>query len=359
MSQSPNTDIVDFYTTTGDVWDAMYQDCLTAEHSIDFEQYIIEDDNLGQLFLKLFADKAQQGVSVNLKLDRVGCRNIHGSESIANIRKHGGQVDFYNSLHLGDLFKPGKWFPRNHAKTLIIDSRILYIGSACLAESMRDWRDTQMKLAGPIVANIQAQYDAVWFRKPKRKPNVMAIATSTAFRYIASAPRLKRNPIYKELLENIRRAEKDILIVTPYFLPPLRLRLALRNAIRRGVNVHVMFGEKTDVRIADMVSRSYIPKLVKYGMCLYLYQANVLHAKYIVIDSKWATIGSTNMDYLSLLLNREANIITTSTEVIDQLKMHFNSDLEKCMKADLEYWRQLPMLIRIIARLGRMVRGIL
>src|SRR5688500_15145462 len=112
------------FTRTYEAWQAMYQDCLDARNSIEFEQYIIRNDETGNRFLKLFAEKAEQGVRVHLLFDRVGSRQVFSLPVIENIRKYGGQVVFYNPIGWINILTPLTWFPRNHVKALLVDSSI-------------------------------------------------------------------------------------------------------------------------------------------------------------------------------------------------------------------------------------------
>jgi len=357
---SENTE-VQFITRTQDIWDAMYQDCLNAEKSIEFEQYILRDDEAGHRFLRLFIDKVHMGVSVRLILDKIGSRQLYSSPLLKELRESGGRVYFYNSIGWQNLFRPDTWFPRNHSKMMLLDSKVCYLGSACIAEHMKGWRDTQMRFTGDLVKDVQKDFGRIWERLIKKARTLPSWSSDKTvnLRYIATRPRFLPNPIYKELLHEINHAQKNICLVTPYFLPPWRLRRALCEAVVRGVNVRVMMGEKTDVWIADYVSHSYFLEILKYDIKIFLYTETVMHAKYAIVDDKWATLGSTNMDYLSLVRNREANVIIRDRNIIAQLRKNFEEDLNHCRQVDKSYEKGLPILRRVIGYAGRSIRRIL
>lgn len=354
-------DKIRFYLDPASTWDAMYEDCAQATFSIDFEQYILNDDDVGKKFLKLFADKAAEGVKVRLLLDRVGSRSVYDTPEIKHLQANGGQVHFYGGRSWLNVFVPWKWFPRNHTKVMLIDERIVFIGSVCIEQGMAQWRDTQMRLDGILTEDIKAEFQLTWnnVQERKRREVYYASPADKAWRYAVHQPRMLPNPIYRELLRQIRQATKSVYLVTPYFVPPWPLRLALRKAVRRGVDVSIMISEKSDVAIADRVSRSYFPKLLKNGVKIFLYQKSVLHTKYAIIDDTWATLGSTNMDYLSLMHNREANVITTDKDVIAEMASHFSDDLKNCAKANKAYWKNIPFSVRIEGYLGRLLRRFL
>lgn len=350
-----------FYLDPASTWEAMLQDCAAAKESIDFEQYILNNDEIGQRFLKLFADKAAQGVQVRLLLDRVGSRSVYDTPLVKEIIQNGGDVHFYGGRSWLNIFVPWKWFPRNHTKVMLIDNRIVYIGSVCVEADMTGWRDTQMRLDGTLADDVKTEFQLTWnnVQERKRRKVYYASPVDKVWRYAVHQPRMLPNPIYRELLRKIRKATTEIILVTPYFVPPWPLRLALRKAVRRGVNVNIMMSEKSDVAIADEVARSYFPALLRHGINIFLYQKSLLHTKYAVIDNSWATIGSTNMDYLSLLHNREANVITSDHTTIDTLQTHFQNDLKECCKVDVAYWHALPVMIKIIGFIGRIMRRFL
>ncbi len=336
----------------------MYEDCLVAECSIEFEQYILRGGEIGRRFMTLFANKAKKGVIVNLLLDRVGSRDLFGSKLVEDIIDAGGTVNFYNSIGWLNLFAPATWFPRNHSKIMIIDSKIAHIGSVCIADYMAEWRDSHARITGVLVAEIAKDFSYIWKQSMGRQgiSRIMEISEDPDFDYLIAKPHLTPSPIYLELLAQIRRAEKHIYMATPYFLPPQGLRRALRMAARRGVDVRVILTEQTDVPLAVRVSRSYFPQLLREGIRLFSYQGTVYHAKYSSIDGHWATMGSVNLDYLSLLENREANIVMTHRETIQELERQFFQDLSSCEEIKSEFWRKIPLKDKIIGYLGRLVK---
>lgn len=351
-----------FYTSTESIWDAIYADCERAQKSIEFEQYILGNDASGWKFLTLFIEKAKAGLSVKLLLDGIGSRALLFSPLIEQLRQAGGEVHFYNLPKWLNLLMPLTWFPRSHTKTLMLDSQIVYIGSACVMDEMRHWRDTHIRLTDEDFArDVKAHFTAVWanISKKKRKFPFIASPKERAFRYVVSVPHFRPNPLYRELLLEIRSAKKRICLATPYFLPPRRLKRALRYAVRRGVDVQVIMGAETDVPLADLVARSYFKWLLRHKIKINLYQKTMQHAKYVIIDDHWATIGSMNMDYLSLERNREANTVVYDLQAIEALNDHFEQDLKNCRQASMTDWWDLPAHKKILAYMGRAIRGIL
>lgn len=351
---------LDFHTHTSAVWDAMYADCLAARESIQFEQYILWDDAAGHRFLKLFAEKAKAGLTVHILLDKLGSRQVASSPLIGEIRDNGGEVRFYNTFSLTHVLNPFRAFPRDHCKTMIIDSSIVYIGSACMADHMRLWRDTQVRLTGALVRDVQNDFTRLWNRRGKAMTRLPFLSRSDKMlRYMSTQPRVLPSPIYRELMHEIRHARRSITLVTPYFMPPWHLRHALRRAVRRGVVVTLMLSEDTDILLADCVSHSYFNRMLAHGIRIMLYRHQVLHAKYAMIDGVWATIGSSNMDYLSLIRNREANLIIRHPGTVRDLERQFEADLAHCQAIGPDYWASRPLWFRLMGHMGRVFRRFL
>ncbi len=353
---------IKFYLSPHETWDAMYQDCQNAKHSIEFEQYILNNDELGEKFAALFAEKSKQNIAVRLILDKVGSSNMVSSPYFQEIRDNGGEVHFYNPITWFNIFLPHTWYPRNHTKTMLIDSSIAYTGGVCLAAYMRDWRDTQARFTGSMIEDVKNDFANLLnaFKKRRRRlPTYLSKIKGNLFRYVISRPHVRANPIYKEMLEKIWAAKKRICIVSPYFLPPKKLRRALYAAALRGVKVQIMTSMKTDVPLADYVGRSYFKQMTHFGIEVLLYKKTVLHAKYSIIDDNWATIGSMNIDYLSLTRNREANIILEDLPTIAEMQGHFDHDMQFCDKAGPDYYRMLPLHVKLIGFLGRVFRRVI
>lgn len=356
---------LDLYVTPREAWDAMYDDCLKARNTIDFEQYILKDDEAGLRFLDLFRDKAQKGVQIRLILDRIGSRTLYSSEIVKTILEAGGYVHFYNKLNILNLFLPHTWFPRNHSKLMLVDGNTAYVGSVCISKEMADWRDLHARIEGPVTKDIQIYFNHAWdkrfrhWRKQHTKKMRANLQAHHELTFVAAQSRFRTNALYKELLRQIRQAKECVYLVTPYFLPPFLLRHALFHAAARGVEIKIMMSAESDVPVADYVSQSYFHKFNRLGLKILLYKPTVVHAKYAVIDNKWATLGSTNMDYLSLHRNREANIIVRDTNVIEKLRLRFQEDEKDCFLADQDYCDNRSIYSRMAGILARPLKRFL
>lgn len=343
------------YHTADDAWSGLLADLSAAQSDISLEQYIFADDEAGRPFFDLFIQKAREGVSVRLILDAVGSHTLRGSDTLLDMVEAGVKVHFYNEIGIDKIFSPRRWFPRNHCKTVIIDSRLVYIGSACVAEEMRDWRELQFRFDdSAAVKEVQNDFDSLWESMQTGKRLMFGSAPppfeadGRALRYVSSRrPWRKTNPLYRELLWRIDHAQNNIRLATPYFMPPYRLRRALKRATKRGVRVALLMSEKTDVMIADWIARFYYPGLMRSGIGITLMTPDILHAKYMIVDGEWASIGSTNLDYLSFFRNREANVVLGYQEVIAEMIATFDEDVRGAYEAKRAHYpfREIFMIL--------------
>jgi cardiolipin synthase len=345
----------EFFTSPGQAWAAMYAQCREARASIDFEQYIFHRDRVGKRFLALFRRKARQGVRVRLIFDTFGSVGLYRSPAVRKLRAAGVQVKFFNPLNLLHLFMPWTWFPRTHAKTMLVDGRVLFTGGVCFSDKMRDWRDTQIRVEGPVSQAAQIMFDRHWHRPESASAPDDARAP---FRFRYSRPLHWRNPIYRELRGKVRQARETVWMACPYFLPSRSFIRLLRRAVARGVDVRLLISEASDVRLADFVTLSYIRKLLECGLQIYLYRPAVFHGKVMVVDG-WATVGSMNLDYLSAFRNRETNLMIDEPLAVAQLRRRFGIDFAASRLAAAQQWHALPLQYKLLGLLGRSFRTLL
>jgi cardiolipin synthase A/B len=352
-----------FYLKSNEAWDAMYRDCEQATSSIELEQYIHENDPLGQRFLKLFIRKAREGIRVFVICDKFGSLKLYGSPLVRKLRKSGGYFCFYNPITRWDIFKPWRWFPRTHTKTLLIDSRVAYAGGVCMAARMYGWRDTQVRVTGPVVTQVRRAFDEIEkrnFGKKARHDNIIVnlstVEARRRFAYLLNQPRFSKHAVYDALVHAVANSRKYIYITTAYFIPNEHFFGLLEEAHRRGVEIMVMVPQFSDVPVADWLCLSYFGRLLDTGVRVFLYQESILHSKTAVIDDSWATVGSTNFDVISFFHNREANLVVTDKAAIADLKAHFLRDLLYSRELTREGWQQIPLWKKMAGRATRLIK---
>lgn len=350
------------YSANEDAWASMLSDCEKAEKSIDLEQFIFVNDDFGKKFMDVCAERADKGVKVRFLWDAIGSFTLWGSGIAADLKSKGIELVFWKTLIPGYFKVPDfrSWFLRNHRRTLVIDSAIGYTGSICVNDKMKNWRDTNARFEGPVVKEMSNAFDRMWCRAIKEKPLPKRLkAHNREFSYVTNYPAPGKRHIYSGIVRAIRAAEYHIYITTPYFVPTHRLVRAIRRAAERGVDVKIILPERSNHYAVDLGAHSYFNYLLEAGARVFLYQGNMIHSKVMVIDSAWATVGTLNLDRISLLYNFEANIISTNPDFARELTAHFNEDLEKSREVSLNEWRGRFFIEKVPEILIRLVRKFL
>jgi cardiolipin synthase len=295
-----------------------------AQSEIWLETYIFSEDITGKLVMDALCRAAQRRVAVHVIADWYGTGNQRSKDLTQIFAAAGVQFRIFNPW-----FKRG--IARTHRKLFVADQKIAIIGGININHDLfaegenkhvlefPRW-DFATSITGPLVIDIHKLMSEQWQkignldwrlrlrllvkkRKTVHAPHAPIIA--------GLAPRdnvLFRRTIQKAYLHALGNARHQALIATPYFAPGRKFRNALINAARRGVQVTLLIG-CGDFRLQDAVAHSYYRKLLKHGVAIYEYHKSQLHAKVAVVDEEWATIGSSNCDGLSLLINQEANIV--------------------------------------------------
>jgi cardiolipin synthase A/B len=355
-----------FSIRSAEAWESMYADCEAAQESIDIEQFIFEPDAVGQRFLELLAKKNQDGVRVRIICDAVGSSDFLTSKikKILATKGVGGgiRVKFFNPIQPWRIGNVSSWFLRDHRKLLIVDKKIAHTGGVAIAGRMKDWRDTNIRITGPVVTQVQKSFDQMWNAISRQAFSKIrsSVAKGNDFSFLTNSPRFHRRYIYHDLRRTIRKAKKYIYLTTPYFVPSILLFSSLTQAARRGVDVRILLPGSSDVRIANIATGSYFLLALHAGIKLYLYDpSTVLHAKTGVIDDAWGSVGSANIDNLSLLLNFEGDIKSSDLNFIAELKQQFMEDLSKATLITKEYWIERPFLLKVLETITWPMHGIL
>lgn len=346
-----------FFSRPHEAWEAMYEDCNKALESIEFEQYILENDSVGQRFMEMFIAKAKKGLRVFLICDSFGSSLLRHSPLIKELRRHGGRVHFYNAISRWMVFTPWLWFPRTHTKTLLIDSTIGYTGGVCMAQRMSHWRDTHIRVTGPVVEQIRHAFDDIENKILRKKRKRIAVPPNiSGFNYCVSGPSWRRRDIYKQIIKNVSSAERYIYIASAFFIPNRRFLKLLKAAHERGAEIKILVPERSDVLLADWLRLSYTRRFLDAGIQILHYQQTVLHSKMAIVDDTWATVGSTNFDVISFFHNREANIVITEAEAIAELKQRFLADLEGSSELTRDVWKTIPLWKKVAGYAARSLR---
>lgn len=351
------------YASNEEAWQAMLEDCSKATESIVIEQYIFVADEFGQKLIDICTERASKGVKVKFLWDAVGSFSFFGSNIANDLKNKGIELLFWKTLVPAYTKVPNfrSWFLRNHRRTLVIDEKIGYTGSICISERTKNWRETNVRIEGPVAMEMNNAFERMWARaKGHHAIPSRTFARERDFKYITNYPAPGRRHLYHDLVEAVRHARKYIYITTPYFVPTRLLSRVIKLAAHRGVDVQIIIPQKSDnYPTLDIAARSYFTTLLESGARIFLYKGNMLHGKAIIIDGEWSTIGSLNLDSVSLLYNFEANIVSTNSRFAEELASHFVHDMHNSTEVRLSEWRSRFFIEKIPEVLIRLVRGFL
>ena len=352
-------------------YQAMFAAITAAKDHINMETFLLEDDEVGQRFAQILIDKQRQGVHVNLIRDSVGTFTTP-SAFFQRLLDAGIKVLEYNPINPLLARKAWALNQRDHRKLLIVDGSIAFLGginissvysggsflhgSRAKARATGDgelaWRDTDLQIRGPVVAELQKLFIATWESQKGDAiiaknyfPKIDAVGRHVV-RAIGSSPDDEYSLIYVTLLSAIGAAETSVRLTNAYFAPDPQLLAALKAAVKRGVDVRLILPAQTDSWLVYHTGRGYYEQLLSAGVKIYLRRGVVLHSKTALIDGVWATVGSTNLDWRSFLHNRELDAVVLGTEFGKQLQAMFEKDLAESDEITLDAWQKRPLQMR-------------
>ncbi len=319
-----------------------------AVAQIQLETYIFADDVTGQRVAQALIDAANRGVSVRVVYDGFGSSTWIGGID-RQLRANGVQVAIYRPERGWQLLRRSR-LRRMHRKITVIDGRIAFIGGINVIDdlNMPEPRfprfDFAVSLRGPLVDSIEAATDKLWRRLhhfrlsdeldaalPDDTPTIAAPFANSRSAWFAVRDNVShRRDIEQEYLIAIGNAKTEIMLANAYFVPGRRFRRSLIDAAKRGVTIRLLLQGRQEYWLQHFVTRSLYGTLLAAGVEIHDYERSFLHAKVAVVDSRWATVGSSNIDPFSLLLAREANVFVDDMAFASELKER----LEEAIEAD-------------------------
>lgn len=373
-----NNDIV-IYNNGEEKFASLKSELLKAEHHIHLEYFIVKDDNIGNEIKDILIRKAGVGVRVIFIIDRVGWIKLKNT-FIKQLREAGVEVVYY-SYFLAPLLRifNTQINYRNHRKIAIIDGKVGFLGGMNIGDEylgkgkLGFWRDTHIMVKGDFVLGLQAVF-LNDYMNIKRTNGSKKFFLDEADKYcpeingdkgkimqlVYSGPDSEIPSILQSVLKMISMAEKSIYIMTPYFIPTESLLDALKVAALSGVEIKILFPGRFDHYIVYQASQTYLKEIIKYGAKVYFYDKDsFVHSKVITIDGEISNVGTANMDIRSYMLNYEVNTVIYDKEIAVQLNHDFEEDLKKSVLITNEYFDRMPVYIRFIQSLARVISYLL
>ena len=331
----------DVYVSGYEFFPALLAEISKATHHIHIVSYIIDDDPLGRLLRDALIDKARKGVEVRLLFDDVGSWKTP-NRFFEQMREEGIEVHPFMPVRFPAF--TGKVNYRNHRKIIVIDGKVGFIGGMNLAQRYVKghkgtmWRDTHVKISGAAVYGLQRAFLIDWFHADRtlitdRKyyPDTTITPNNSLIQIVTSSPTNVWEELEQGYIKILLSAKRYVYMETPYFLPTEPIFFAMRTAALSGVDVRLMVSLKTDSKLVQMASRSYLTQTIQAGVKVLCYEEGFNHTKLLVADDNVATIGSANIDFRSFENNFEANAFFYDKSMAQRIKDIFLTDETKCV----------------------------
>jgi len=331
---------------------ALWERIREARHHIHLVFYIWQGDPTGVRMLQLLTEAARRGVIVRLLLDGVGSHGFT-EDLLTEYRQAGGQFSWFQSLDPKRL----RFFMnlRNHRKLQIIDGHIAFVGGMNIGgeyegldSAAGHWRDVQAEVTGSVAAELQEIFADDWFFATDEKisdPVYYPVATDSArhpVHIVLGGPDRRNEPISKSIVSLLNEASERVWIASGYFVPDDVVLTALELAASRGVDVRLLISAKSDHPWLLNIGRSYYSELLATGVRVYEYSAGIHHAKIALADDHWAMVGSANLDYRSMRLNFELNLLFHSAARNREVAAIFEQDFAHCRQIDPAVFSRRP-----------------
>lgn len=348
---------------------AMLEAIAAARNTVCLETYIIQDDSSGRRFVTALIERARAGVEVLLMYDSWG--SVVSGQSLSEMKDAGVKVlQFRPWKYLGSFHRAlAKVRRRNHRKSLIVDGVVGFTGGLNLSDDYASkadggaaWRDTHIRIIGPDAQALERLFLTTWVQYKGLHFDTSRFKRSNYsgcenLRVVGNDFAIERKGIRRAYESAFEKARSRIYITNAYFLPPTKMIRSLVTAARRGVKVAVILAATTDVKLVLYAARGLYAKLIKNGVEVHEWAAGpVLHAKTAVVDGVWGTVGSSNLDPLSLRENLEVNAIVIDPRFGVALESMFEEDLTHCRRITMEEVRQYGFIQRILSWFALRVR---
>ncbi len=337
------------FTYGADLYDSMIEAIEAAEHTVFLESYIWKGDATGERFKQALSAAARRGVQVYVIYD--GFANLVVPQAFYTFPPQ-VQVLRFPALRAGLLTLNLRRSGRDHRKILVVDDEVAFVGGYNIGEEYATkWRDTHLRLEGPAAWELRNAFVDFWNRWRTGKHPVLqdkgAEHWQPGLRAARNSPSDLVFPIRGIYLDAIDRATSHIYITQAYFIPDRDILDSLLEAAARGVDVRVLVPERSNHSLADWLARGRYTKLLRGGVRIMLYEGAMVHAKTATIDGRWATVGTANIDRLSLTGNYEINLEIVDADLARTLEDVFRMDESNCHELTFEDWRSRSFLTKI------------
>lgn len=346
-------------------FDDMFRAIRQAKSSVHLEYFNFRNDSIASLLFDILADKVRDGVEVRALFYGFGNDSNNRplkKNHLTELRKRGIEIYEFDPLRFPWV---NHVFHRDHRKIVIIDGKTAYTGGMNVAdyyikgtEVVGEWHDMHCRIEGEEVNTLQAIFIKMWNKVTKQnlhgakyyrgthgadyitglKPDTCPTAGNKMVGIINREPRTTNGIIRKFYTDAINLAQDSIKLVNPYLTLNGKLKKALRNAVKRGVKVEVMVSSKSDIPLTPDCVFYNVHKLMKRGVDVWIYEKGFHHTKVIMVDGRFCTVGSANLNARSLNFDYEENAVIIDPCTTKELSNLFDNDKRHSFKLTEESW---------------------
>jgi cardiolipin synthase A/B len=343
---------------------------VQAQHSIMLEMYLVSSGRVFDQFKQALLDAAARGVRVRMLLDDYGTQLLNAADRQA---LHASNIELV-------IFNQLRWrqgvsnLLRNHRKLLLVDRDVAFVGGTGLTDEFLydqplqpHWHEFMLVIHGPVVSDWLMLFERTWYglranwfkqRRPERAPPSRGIQRGR----VCASNGLRAHHVAQSLHQEIRQSQQRVWLITPYFIPSLKLRRLLIQAAKSGLDVRILVpGKRTDHPAIRHASRRYYARLLRSGVRIFEYQPCFIHAKLALCDD-WLSLGSTNFDSWNLRWNLDANQEIGNLDFAAQVRHQLERDFAASDELHYDTWLQRPLYLRCLewinGRLDRWLAGL-
>jgi cardiolipin synthase len=330
------------YTFGQDLYDDMLAAIAAAEQQVLLETYIWKGDQMGERFKRALSEAAARGVEVYAVYD--GFANLVVPP---RFKRFGPRLKVleYPLYNAGWRFFDLRRYGRDHRKILVVDDKVAFVGGYNLGSAYAtEWRDTHVRITGPGVWDLKRAFADFWNlnRRPRHGNRPLLLDTvadwEPRIRVHRNVPRLWMFPIRSMYIEAINRASHHVWMTHAYFIPDPDIEEAITQAARRGVDVRLLVPAVSNHVVADWLSRGFYSELLSAGVRIFRFKGAMVHAKTSTIDGRWSTVGTANIDRLSMTGNYEINLEIIDAAFAAEMERIYRTDLSNCDELTAERW---------------------
>jgi len=348
-------------------FEAIFQAIDQAHEAVLVQFFIIHDDQLGRRLQKKLLEKAAEGVAVYVLYDRIGSHAL--PHTYVETLREGG-------VHIRAFATRSGWLNRfqvnfrNHRKVVVVDGLVGFVGGHNVGDEylgtkppLAPWRDTHVRVSGPVVACLQESFAEDWFWASRKLPPLILPESypddGVLCQLLASGPADPVETCSLFFVEAIHAARERVWITSPYFIPDEAVFAALRLAVLRGVDVRLLLPSRPDHRIVYAASSLYAFEAVRAGVRVFRYRPGFLHQKVVLVDNEISAIGSANLDNRSFRLNFELMLLTVDEAFAREVEQMLEKDFALAHEVAKDESRKTHRLQQLGMRVARLISPIL